>query len=49
MDRIWMTPPFGEGEPKEVDATPEVLTPLCSASSIIPIGAAASRSAGAGT
>jgi hypothetical protein len=23
-----MKPPFGVGEPKEVDATPEVLTPL---------------------
>ena len=22
-----MKPPFGEGEPKEVEATPEVLTP----------------------
>ncbi len=25
---IWMKPPFGVGEPKEVEATPEVLTPL---------------------
>ena len=24
----WLTPPFGQGEPKEVEATPEVLTPL---------------------
>ena len=24
----WMAPPFGAGEPKEVDATPAVLTPL---------------------
>jgi hypothetical protein len=23
-----MMPPFGVGEPKEVDATPDVLTPL---------------------
>jgi len=23
-----MKPPFGEGEPKEVEATPEILTPL---------------------
>jgi hypothetical protein len=28
MDRVWMAPPFGAGEPKEVDATPAVLTPL---------------------
>jgi hypothetical protein len=27
-DKVWMMPPFGEGEPKEVEATPEVLTPL---------------------
>ena len=27
MDKVWMKP-FGEGEPKEVDATPEVLGPL---------------------
>ena len=27
-NRVWMKPPFGEGEPKEFDATPEVLTPL---------------------
>ena len=27
-DKVWMQPPFGVGEPKEVDATPEVLTPL---------------------
>ena len=27
-DKVWMKPPFGVGEPKEVDATPEVLTPL---------------------
>ncbi len=27
-DRVSMRPPFGEGEPKEVEATPEVLTPL---------------------
>jgi len=26
--RVWMKPPFGEGEPKEVEATPEILTPL---------------------
>lgn len=28
MDKVFMKPPFGEGEPKEVDATPDVLTPL---------------------
>jgi hypothetical protein len=28
MDKVLMKPPFGVGEPKEVDATPEVLTPL---------------------
>ncbi len=27
-DKVWMKPPFGVGDPKEVDATPEVLTPL---------------------
>ena len=26
-DKVWMKPPFGVGEPKEVDATPDVLTP----------------------
>lgn len=48
-DRVYMKPPFGLGEPKEVEATPEVLVPLYSASLIIPIEATASRSAGAGT
>ena len=28
MDKVWMVPPFGAGEPKEVDATPDVLRPL---------------------
>ncbi len=28
VPRIWIRPPFGQGEPKEVDATPEVLVPL---------------------
>jgi hypothetical protein len=28
MDKVWMMPPFGVGEPKEVDATPDVLGPL---------------------
>ena len=27
-NRVWMTPPFGEGKPKEVEAKPEVLVPL---------------------
>jgi hypothetical protein len=27
-DTVWLAPPFGQGEPREVDATPEVLTPL---------------------
>ncbi len=27
-DKVWMKPPLGAGEPKEVDATQEVLTPL---------------------
>lgn len=27
-DRVWMMPPFGKGEPKEVEATPAVLVPL---------------------
>jgi hypothetical protein len=26
--RVWLRPPFGAGAPQEVDATPEVLTPL---------------------
>ena len=27
-EKVWMQPPFGVGDPKEVDATPDVLTPL---------------------
>ncbi len=27
-DRVYMKPPFDLGEPKEVDATPDVLVPL---------------------
>ena len=27
-DKVLMKPPFGVGEPKEVDATPEILIPL---------------------
>jgi hypothetical protein len=26
-DRVWLRPPFGQGEPEEVEATPEVLVP----------------------
>ncbi len=25
---VWLRPPFGAGEPKEVEAKPEILTPL---------------------
>jgi hypothetical protein len=28
MDKVWLKPPFGAGEPKEIDATPDVLVPL---------------------
>jgi hypothetical protein len=28
METVWMLPPFGVGEPKEVEATPAVLVPL---------------------
>ncbi len=27
-DKVWMKPPFGVGDPEEVEATPAVLTPL---------------------
>jgi hypothetical protein len=27
-DKIWLVPPWGVGEPQEVDATPEVLVPM---------------------
>ena len=30
-NKCWMLPPFGDGEPKEVDATPEVLVPMMTA------------------
>ena len=26
MHKVWMRPPFGAGDPKEVEATPENLT-----------------------
>ena len=28
MEKVWMMPPWGQGEPMEVEATPVVLTPL---------------------
>ena len=28
MEKVWMMPPLGQGAPVEVEATPEVLTPL---------------------
>ena len=28
MDTVFMKEPYGVGEPKEVDATPEILSPL---------------------
>ena len=28
MDTVFMRPPWGVGEPQEVEATPDVLTPL---------------------
>jgi hypothetical protein len=31
MNNVWMMPPFGEGEPKEVEATPEVLVSMMTA------------------
>lgn len=27
-DRVWLAPPFGQGEPKEVEATLAVLVPM---------------------
>ncbi len=27
-NRVWMMPPWGAGEPEEVEAAPAVLTPL---------------------
>lgn len=30
-NRVWMRPPWGCGEPKEVEATPEILAPLMTA------------------
>jgi hypothetical protein len=28
MGKVWMMPPWGEGAPVEVEATPEVLGPM---------------------
>jgi len=28
MEKVWLMPPWGQGEPIEVEATPDVLTPL---------------------
>ena len=28
QEKVWLRPPYREGDPKEVEATPEVLTPL---------------------
>ena len=28
MDKVWLMPPWGQGEPMEVEATPDILTPL---------------------
>jgi len=28
---VWLRPPWGVGEPKEVDATPDVLVPMMNA------------------
>ncbi len=28
MNRVWMRPPHGQGEPKEVEAEPAVIVPL---------------------
>ena len=28
MEKVWMMPAWGQGEPMEVEATPDVLTPL---------------------
>lgn len=27
-EKVWLQPPFGVGDPKEVDARPEILTPF---------------------
>ena len=49
MFTVWLVPPWGEGAPVEVEATPEILTIAYSASLIIPSPPSGSRSAGAGT
>ena len=30
-DRVWLAPPFGQGEPQEFEAKPEILIPLLNA------------------
>jgi hypothetical protein len=27
-ERVWLRPPYGQGEPQEVEAKPEILVPL---------------------
>ena len=27
MDKVWLVPPFGQGEPKMFEAKPEILVP----------------------
>ena len=27
-ESVWLRPPYGQGEPKQVEATPELLVPL---------------------
>jgi len=27
-ETVWLAPPFGQGEPREVEAKPEVIVPL---------------------
>ncbi len=28
MEKVWMRPPYGRGDPREVEAKPEVIVPL---------------------
>jgi len=28
MEKVWLRPPVGQGEPKEIEATPENLVPV---------------------
>jgi hypothetical protein len=27
-EKVWLAPPHGQGEPREVEATPEILVPM---------------------